>query len=73
MIEQFTCPCCGVLALDEPPPATWLICRVCDWEDDPVQFEDIDYGGANGVSLLQARQFYRTIASVAPNGYASDN
>ena len=65
--EQFACPCCGRLTLDEPPPGTWLICGVCGWEDDPVQFADIDYeGGANQVSLRQARDFYRTIGISSP-------
>jgi hypothetical protein len=65
--EQFPCPCCEQLTLDEPPPGTWLICEVCEWEDDPVQFADIDYeGGANRVSLRQARDFYRTIGISCP-------
>jgi hypothetical protein len=66
-IEEFACPCCGMLTLDEPQPGTWLICPVCEWEDDPVQFEGIDYaGGANSVSLRQARQFYGTIGVSSP-------
>ena len=53
--------------MDEPPPGTWLICDVCEWEDDPVQFENIDQeGGANRVSLRQAREFYRTLGISSP-------
>lgn len=53
--------------MDEPPPGTWLICEVCGWEDDPVQFADVDYeSGANLVSLRQAREFYRTIGMSSP-------
>jgi hypothetical protein len=53
------CPCCGYLTLEEPPPGTYDICKVCFWEDDPVQFRDPDYaGGANAVSLNQARRNY---------------
>jgi hypothetical protein len=65
--ERFPCPCCCHLTLDEPPPGTYLICDVCGWEDDPVQFDDIDYEvGANRVSLRQAREFYRSIGMSSP-------
>jgi hypothetical protein len=41
---------------------TYNICNVCFWEDDGVQFHDIDYeGGANKVSLNQARQNFREL------------
>ena len=49
-------PCCGFVTLDERPPGTYEICRVCGWEDDPVQFADPDYrGGANTDSLREHR------------------
>ena len=58
---RFACPCCGSLTLTEAPPGTFDICGVCLWEDDDVQFDDADYeGGANRVSLNQARENYRT-------------
>jgi hypothetical protein len=58
--RRFACPCCGYLTLDEPPAGTYNICEVCCWEDDGVQFRDPDYqGGANGVSLNQARENFR--------------
>lgn len=54
------CPYCGFLTLNEPPPGTYEICPVCWWEDDPVQFRDPSFeGGANWVSLAQARRNYR--------------
>jgi hypothetical protein len=56
---MYACPCCRFLTLSEQPPGTFEICPVCFWEDDNVQFEDPDYaGGANKVSLLQARQTF---------------
>lgn len=59
MILRYTCPCCGYQTLEEEPPGTYDICRICFWEDDGVQFEDPDYeGGANTVSLRQAQQNY---------------
>ena len=50
------CPCCGFLTLENEPPGTYDICPVCFWEDDPLQFDDAECaGGANGVSLTEAR------------------
>ena len=57
---RYPCPCCDSLTLTEPPTGTHAICAVCNWEDDSVQFRDPDYvGGANRVSLREARENYR--------------
>ena len=51
------CPCCGYVTLPERGKS--LICPVCFWEDDPVQAEDLSFaGGANAVSLAEARENY---------------
>lgn len=48
------CPVCSSSLPAEP--RSWEICRVCGWEDDPVQFDDPSFaGGANGSSLNEAR------------------
>jgi hypothetical protein len=53
--KRFPCPCCGYLTLKEAPTGTFSICEVCFWEDDPIQFHDVEYkGGANGPSLREA-------------------
>jgi hypothetical protein len=58
--RRYPCPCCDFLTLIEPPTGTFAICPVCRWEDDNIQCEDVDYaGGANGVSLRQARDNFR--------------
>lgn len=58
--RRWACPCCGYLTLVKPPRGTHGICKVCFWEDDSVQLQDLDYeGGANTVSLNQARQNFR--------------
>jgi hypothetical protein len=58
--RRYACPCCDFLTLTEPPTGTFAICPVCRWEDDNIQFEDLDKeGGANAVSLRQARQNFR--------------
>lgn len=54
------CPCCGYHTLREQPPGTFQTCPVCLWDDDNIQFEDPTYeGGANRVSLRQARKSFR--------------
>jgi hypothetical protein len=54
--ERWRCPCCERPTLDEEPPGTFLICPVCGWEDDNVQFDDPTLrGGANQLSLLEHR------------------
>lgn len=63
---MFPCPCCGYLTLGEEPPGTFEICPVCFWEDDDVQFEDPSYaGGANSVSLNQARENFKLFGAVS--------
>lgn len=65
MEMKFACPCCGYLTLDEEPPGTFEICPVCGWEDDEAQFRDSTYvGGANGVSLDQAKKNYVAIGAI---------
>ena len=52
------CPCCGSLVIGEA--GGYEICRICDWEDDPVQSADPDRGGgANRESLNQAKEIWR--------------
>ncbi len=58
--ERYLCPCCGFFTLKEEPPGTYRICPVCYWEDDFLQFEDPSRrGGANGISLEEARRNFR--------------
>jgi len=63
--ESYPCPVCGYLTFTEPLDGTYVICPVCFWEDDPVQLRDPDYaGGANTVSLNQARINYKEFGAV---------
>ncbi len=44
---------------------TFDICPVCYWEDDKVQNEDPNYeGGANEVSLNQAKKNYKKYGAI---------
>jgi hypothetical protein len=61
------CPCCRFLTLPDPPPGTFFICPVCRWEDDNVQYEDVNYeGGANRMSLRQAQASFRVAGTTDP-------
>lgn len=66
--RRFPCPCCGFLTLDEEPPGTFALCEVCWWEDDPVQFDDPECrGGANALSLMEARANFARIGASDPD------
>lgn len=68
----YACPCCGYLTLGEEPPGTFEICPVCGWEDDEVQFRDSAYGGgANSVSLDQARQNFAAFGAIDKESLSS--
>ena len=57
---KYECPCCGFYTFDEQPNGTYTICPVCFWEDDPIQLKNPLYtGGANIVSLVQARENFK--------------
>jgi hypothetical protein len=63
----FPCPCCGSASFPEPPGSN-EICKVCSWEDDPVQLRfPLMAGGANRRSLYAAQR-----AFIAANGIAKD-
>jgi len=62
--NRYPCPCCGYLTLGEKPTGTYLICEVCFWEDDPVQYRDPCYeGGANRASLKEAQLNFSTFGA----------
>ena len=60
-MQKFPCPCCLSLVYMQPSTGDYSICPICMWEDDPVQMDDPNYiGGANRLSLNQARREYQT-------------
>ncbi|MEO0761966.1 MAG: CPCC family cysteine-rich protein [Pseudomonadota bacterium] len=62
------CPCCGAEP-DAPWSGSYHLCPLCGWQDDPVQAADpACEGGANGVSLDQARANFRTFGAIDPAG-----
>ena len=62
---EFACPCCQFVTLYRQPPGTYAICRVCGWEDDPLQFSNPDYEeGPNKVSLIRRARTSAATASL---------
>ena len=56
MTETNICPVCGKAQLEYME-----ICPVCEWQNDMVQFRHPDWqGGANKMSLHQAREAYNS-------------
>lgn len=69
---RWPCLCCGFLTVvgESSPPGTYVICPVCGWEDDPIQFADPTYwGGANDASLNEVRAGFLTWQAA---GYPAD-
>ena len=65
---RFPCPCCGYVTLPEEPPGTFLVCPVCAWEDDNLQYVDPDLDqGANDVSLSVARRNFADFGAASRN------
>lgn len=55
--RKYLCPVCGRHHFQEI--GAYEICPVCGWEDDPVQRREPYFeGGANSMSLDQAREAY---------------
>ncbi len=55
---EHKCPVCGKYMFEFR--GSFDICPVCGWEDDNLQAAEPDYeGGANTMSLNQARQAYK--------------
>ena len=50
----------------EPDYGTFEICPICNWEDDYVQYNDLNFkGGANKESLNEARENYKKFGASA--------
>ena len=56
--NKYRCPVCGKHSFEEI--GGYEICQICGWEDDPLQRREPDLrGGANSMSLNEAREAYR--------------
>lgn len=64
--DGYLCDCCGYITMGEER-GSFDICPVCGWEDDDIQFDNPDMaGGANAVSLNQARENFRNFKNHDP-------
>lgn len=62
-LTKHQCPCCEYWTLDGEQ-RRYSVCPVCYWEDDPLQFDNMDMDfGANGISLREARETYQKIGA----------
>lgn len=69
--KKYQCPCCGYYTLGDRP-GSFDICSVCYWEDDNIQRDDPNYaGGANDISLNEARKNYKKIGAMSPEHLGS--
>jgi len=65
-MRKYKCICCGYYTLEEEPNGSFEICPVCFWEDDNVQNKNESYeGGANRISLKEARENFRKFGASA--------
>jgi hypothetical protein len=63
---NFACRCCGFLTISEH--GNYEVCKVCFWEDDPIQAREVDYrGGANEMSLNEAKESFKLLGAVSKN------
>ena len=58
--KGYPCACCGYLTMDGSESGSFDICAVCYWEDNNVQFANVNYrGGANDENVSEARDNYK--------------
>lgn len=63
VVTMESCACCGYQNLDEK--GNFEICKICFWEDDPVQESDPWFeNGANKLSLFESQQNYKKFGAV---------
>ena len=67
--EKVECPVCGNSVFSKAEfPGSYVICPICGWEDDDLQYYEPSYeGGANQVSLNKARENYKKYGSSDPS------
>ena len=50
--------------LNEEPPDTYQICRICFWEDDGYQYKFPDETAASYVSFREAQQNFMKFGAI---------
>ena len=71
--KKYKCPCCDFYTLNNKANNTFQICPICYWEDDGVQLHNPNYvGGANHISLNQAKKNFASFLTSSLNSYLDD-
>lgn len=55
--EPHKCPVCGKFGF--PHHGSYEVCEVCGWQDDGVQEDDPNFGGANWETLNGYKALYK--------------
>ena len=59
------CTCCNCFTMEHNEAVYHDICPVCFWENDPIQNDNEIYvGGANDISLSEAKANYQKFGAV---------
>jgi hypothetical protein len=68
------CPVCNSLVfLAKDYPGSYVICKFCGWEDDFIQVSNPTMaGGANDVSLDQAKENYIKYGTSDPSRHSRE-
>ena len=61
--ENMQCPVCGKGNLAKE----FDICKICFWENDPCQYEDPEFIGANRISLNNYKKWWNVLECIMPN------
>jgi hypothetical protein len=68
--EGYICDCCGYVTISDPYRGSHEICDVCGWQDDDLQFDDPNMlGGANSISLNEARENFKKFKKAKPKSH----
>lgn len=53
------CPCCDYVSL--PERGNYLICKICFWEDDGLDIDELDIGSGpnHGITLREGRHNFK--------------
>lgn len=52
--NKIPCPVCGKRQVGE-----YVICDICNWENDPIQLRHPNIRGANRMTIAEAREAYK--------------
>ena len=64
------CPCCGFNTIEDQMYGSYMLCPICDWEDDQVQLANpCSRGGANHYSLAEQQMKFGARVDISTQLY----